>query len=388
MTNQELEILIKELAALPKECEWVEFKVNNSNPQEIGEYVSALSNSACYHKQAFGYLVYGVEDATHRLVGSNFHPLTEKIGNQELENWLVTQLNPKIDVNIYEVDFAESHFAVFKIQATRNTPISFKGEYFIRIGSYKKKLDDHPERERQIWKVENSPVFENETAISNETDSDILQLIDYPAFFDLLKLPLPDNRKGIIDRMLQEKIIVQHGEKFHIKNIGALLFAKDIDRFDNFSRKAIRVIFYNGNNRIKTIREQLGKRGYACGFEGLIKYLDDNLPSNEIIDKALRKKVSLYPLLAIRELVANAIIHQDFSVKGSSPMIEIFSNRIEITNPGKPLIDSMRFVDHNPESRNEILARFMRRLNICEGVVVDLIKLFLSVNIISCRHPK
>ncbi len=366
MTNQELEILIKELAALPKECEWVEFKVNNSNPQEIGEYVSALSNSACYHKQAFGYLVYGVEDATHRLVGSNFHPLTEKIGNQELENWLVTQLNPKIDVNIYEVDFAESHFAVFKIQATRNTPISFKGEYFIRIGSYKKKLDDHPERERQIWKVENSPVFENETAISNVTDSDILQLIDYPAFFDLLKLPLPDNRKGIIDRMLQEKIIVQHGEKFHIKNIGALLFAKDIDRFDNLSRKAIRVIFYNGNNRIKTIREQLGKRGYACGFEGLIKYLDDNLPSNEIIDKALRKKVSLYPLLAIRELVANAIIHQDFSVKGSSPMIEIFSNRIEITNPGKPLIDSMRFVDHNPESRNEILARFMRRLNICE----------------------
>ncbi|CAN5514136.1 hypothetical protein BH10BAC5_BH10BAC5_16790 [soil metagenome] len=47
-------------------------------------------------------------------------------------------------------------------------------------------------------------------------------------------------------------------------------------------------------------------------------------------------------------------------------MIEIFTNRIEITNPGKPLIDTLRFVDHSPESRNEILAGFMRRLNICE----------------------
>lgn len=366
MTDHEIEILIKELSALPKECEWVEFKVNNSNPQEIGEYISALSNSACYHKKAFAYLVYGIEDATHRLVGTDFRPLAEKKGNQELENWLVSQLNPKVDVNIFEADIHESHFAVFKIQATRNTPVSFKGEYFIRIGSYKKKLDEHPERERQIWKVENNPVFENETAMANATEDDILRLIDYPSFFELLKLPLPDNRKGIIDRMLQEKIIIQHGKSFHIKNIGALLFAKDIDQFENLSRKALRVIFYNGNNRINTIKEQLGKRGYASGFEGLIKYLDDNLPSNEIIDKALRKKVSLYPLLAVRELVANAIIHQDFSVKGSSPMVEIFSNRIEITNPGKPLIDPLRFVDHNPESRNEILARFMRRINICE----------------------
>lgn len=265
MTDHETELLIKELSALPKECEWVEFKVNNSNPQEIGEYISALSNSACYHKQAFAYLVYGIEDVTHRLVGTDFHPLTEKKGNQELENWLVSQLNPKVDVNIFEANISDFHFAVFKIQATRNTPVSFKGEYFIRIGSYKKKLEEHPERERQIWKVENNPVFENETAMVNATEDDILRLIDYPSFFDLLKLPLPDNRKGIIDRMLQEKIIVQHGKSFHIKNIGALLFAKNIDQFENLSRKALRIIFYNGNNRINTIKEQLGERGYASG---------------------------------------------------------------------------------------------------------------------------
>lgn len=366
MNQSELEILLKDLQALPKECEWVEFKINNYNPQDIGEYLSALSNSACYHKQPFGYLVFGIEDTTHHFVGTVFKPLIEKKGNQELENWIATQLNPRIDFNIFEFEFQQLHFVIFRVQATRNTPVSFRGEPFIRIGSYKKPMDEHPERERQIWNNERHYAFEKEIALNGLQEEDILQLIDYPSFFDLLKLPLPDNRDGIIKKLIQEKVITtEHGE-YCITNLGGLLFTKDLTAFDTLARKAIRVILYDGNNRIKTKKEQTGKKGYANGFEGLIKYLEDILPSNEVIDKALRKRVTLYPILAVRELVANAIIHQDFGVKGSSPMIEIFDNRIEITNPGKPLIDPLRFIDHSPESRNEILARFMRRLNICE----------------------
>jgi predicted HTH transcriptional regulator len=366
MNPEQLRKLVTELAEQPKECEWIEFKLNNSNPQEIGEYISALSNSACYHKKDYAYLVYGIEDNTHNLIGTDFNPLHTKIGNQELENWLATQLNPRIDFNIFEFDFDNKHFALFRIPATRNTPVGFRGEYYIRIGSYKKRLDDHPERERKIWNIDKQPVFENEIAAKNVSKDEVLILIDYPVFFEMLKLPLPNNSNGIINRMLQEKIILKNGNGYDIKNIGALLFAKNLEEFETIGRKAVRVIFYNGKNRVKTIKEQTGKKGYATGFDGLINYLDDNLPSNEIIDKALRKKISVYPILAIRELAANAIIHQDFSISGTSPMIEIFNNRIEITNPGIPLIDTMRFIDHNPESRNELLARFMRRLNICE----------------------
>lgn len=366
MTQAELEILLKDLQALPKECEWVEFKLNNSNPQEIGEYISALSNSACYHNQRYGFLVFGIEDETHRLVGTDFHPLHEKKGNQELENWLATQLNPRIDFNIFEVTHTALHFAIFRVEATRNMPVNFRGVPYIRIGSYKKQLDDHPERERKIWNATERFIFERDIAAIALMEDEILKLIDYPAFFELLKMPLPDNRKGILERLAQEKVIIQQADQWGISNLGALLFAKDINAFDALARKATRVIFYDGKNRVKTIREQTGIKGYASGFEGMIKFIEDRLPSNEVIDKALRKTVPLYPILAIRELVANAIIHQDFSIKGSSPMVEIFENRIEITNPGKPLIDPLRFVDHSPESRNEILARFMRRLNICE----------------------
>lgn len=366
MIQQELEKLLKDLQALPKECEWAEFKVDYWNPQEIGEYLSALSNSACYHHQKYGCLVFGIEDETHHLVGTKFKPLHEKKGNQELENWLATQLNPRIDFNIFEFDYNGMHFAIFKVDAAVNMPVSFRGVPYIRIGSYKKQLDDHPGRERKIWNRTSRIVFEKESALEKASEEDVLRLIDYPGYFDMLKLPLPDNRKGIIKRLLQDRIIEINGHVFNITNLGGILFAKNIEQLETLARKAVRVIVYQGKNRIKTKKEQTGTKGYAIGFEGLNKYITDQLPTNEVIEKALRKEVSVYSPLAIRELVANAIIHQDFSIKGTSPMVEIFDNRIEITNPGKPLIDPLRFVDHSPESRNELLARFMRRLNICE----------------------
>ena len=74
----------------------------------------------------------------------------------------------------------------------------------------------------------------------------------------------------------------------------------------------------------------------------------------------------MYPDLAVREIVANALIHQDFSVGGAGPMIEIFQDRMEVTNPGTPLIDVERFLDTPPRSRNEALASLMRRFGVCE----------------------
>ncbi len=388
MTQKEFLILLKELQSQPKETEWLEFKVSNSKPEEIGEYLSALTNSACYHRVKFGYLVFGVEDRTHRLGGTIFKPSQTKKGNQEIENWLATQLNPRVDFNIFESEHEGMHFAIFRIDATKSTPVHFKGKAFIRIGSIKKNLKDHPEKERKIWNRNDSFRFEKDTAKDRVSESGVLQLINYPKYFYLIQYPLPDNRAGIISKLLQDKIIVRRGELYAITNLGALLFSREIDAFERLSRKAIRVVIYDGKSRVKTKREKIGKKGYAVGFEGLVKYISDQLPSNEIIDNALRKEVSLYPVIAIRELVANAIIHQDFQIGGSSPMIEIFDNRMEITNPGKPLIDPLRFVDHSPESRNETLARFMRRVNICEerGSGIDKVVFECEYNQLPAPH--
>lgn len=130
--------------------------------------------------------------------------------------------------------------------------------------------------------------------------------------------------------------------------------------------KKVRVIKYKGNNKLNTEFEQEGKKGYAIGFQGLIKFIVNTLPRNEIIKDALRKEVCLYPVIAIRELIANALIHQDLSIARTNPMIEIYDNRIEITINGKPLIDVLRLIDYQPKSRNEQLANFMRLIGICE----------------------
>lgn len=128
----------------------------------------------------------------------------------------------------------------------------------------------------------------------------------------------------------------------------------------------MRVIIYRGDNRVEGIKEHRFNKGYAIGFKEAIDYINDQLPQNEQIGQAFRKEVRMYPSIAIRELVANALIHQDFTITGAGPMIEIFNTRIEISNPGMPLIDTLRFIDEPPISRNEILASLMRRLNICE----------------------
>lgn len=118
--------------------------------------------------------------------------------------------------------------------------------------------------------------------------------------------------------------------------MGAILFAKRFSDFDKISRKAMRVVQYEGNNRMIMLKENIELKGYAIDFENLIKYIEALIPTQELIIEALREKKSAYPILAIREAVANALIHQDFSITRTGPVVEIFSNRIEIANAEMP----------------------------------------------------
>jgi ATP-dependent DNA helicase RecG len=364
MSENDLKVLLSELRSLPQETEWVEFKKNND--LELGQYISALSNSACIHDKPYGYIIFGIDDLTHRVVGTTFTANKKGKGNEDLVPWLTRLLSPRIHFECHEVNHPDGRVVAIRVNAAQNSPVSFEGESYVRIGSYKKKLSGYPEKERLIWTKTARVEFEHGIALHEVEVDEVLKLIYYPAYFDLMDLPLPSNKEAIVEKLIQEKLVIKSNSKYSITILGAILFARDITKFEVIERKAIRVVIYEGKNKLKTVREQVGKRGYAIGFPRVLNFINDQLPSNEIIDSALRKEVKMYPKLAIRELVANAIIHQDFSEKGTGPMIEIYSDRIEVTNPGKPLISTLRFVDHNPQSRNEKLAHFMRRLSICE----------------------
>lgn len=359
--------ILAELRKLPRETEWVEFKHNNDEPDEIGEYLSALANAAALTGKVGAWLVWGVSNDTHEVIGTTFNPAAAKVGSEELESWLLRLLSPKINFRFYTVQLEDNMVVLLEISAAFRHPVQFKGTEFIRVGSYKKKLKDFPEKERELWRVFDRTPFEKEIAAENIAAEEVFRLLDYPAYFDLLSLPLPEGREGILSALTADDMIAPgKGGKWNITNLGAVLFAKRLDDFRTLARKAVRVVLYKGEGRVETVREQEGSKGYAAGFEGLIGFVTNLLPSNEVIGQALRKQVPMFPDLAIRELVANAIIHQDFHLTGTGPMVEIFAGRMEITNPGLPLVQTDRFLDSPPRSRNEALASFMRRIGVCE----------------------
>jgi len=350
----------------------------------IGEYISALSNSAALHSKINAYVIWGVDDKTHEILGTTFTPSTTTKGNEALENWLLRLLKPKIGFIFYEVEIDDKKVVLLEITPAIINPVSFQGNEYIRLNSHKKKLKELPEKERELWRVFDKIPFEKQIAVNNL----VLGYLEYTSYFELLNLPLPENRNAILESLQSDELILKtQNAKWSITNLGAILFAKDLSKFIHLKRKAIRVIQYKDNTKFQTIKEIEGKKGYAVGFEGLIEYINNMLPSNEVINQALRENIRMYPELSIREVVANAIIHQDFFQNGNSVMIEIFSNRFEVTNPGVPLVDTQRFLDSPPKSRNEALASFMRRIGICEERGSGIDKIVLQSEVYQLPAP-
>lgn len=198
------------------------------------------------------------------------------------------------------------------------------------------------------------------------TADEVVALLDTQAYFELLKFPYPASRDGVLKQLEEEGAIRKQGSNWSITNLGAILFAKKLDAFDqSLSRKAARFIVYDGVNKLNTKTDIPGNRGYAVGFEGLVDFVHEAAPKNQYLEDAIREEFKMFPYQALRELIANAMVHQDFSIDGTALRIEMYDDRVEISNPGIPQIPTERFIDED-RSRNERLAELMRRLGVCE----------------------
>ena len=364
MTKQNLIELINNLVNSPTESECVEFKHNFHSAEEIGESISALSNSACVQNQQNAYLVFGIEDGTQDILGTTFKAKSHKKGNENLEHWLASRLNPRIDFTIYEFDYDNNrHISLFVIPATQNRPVTFLHQEYIRVGSVTRRLSNFEEKERKIWNAGDFQL-ENNIAKSGLSASDIVRLLSTETYFELLKTPYPSDQDGVVSKFMTEQFVVKQTKDYAITKLGAILFAKNLNDFDSLSRKSVRVIVYKGKGKVETIREQIFTKGYCVGFNDMLEWINGQLPAREVIGQAFRIDQRAYPEISIRELVANMIIHQDFEEKGF-PMVEIFTDRVAISNPGQPLIIPERFIDEYV-SRNEKMADLMRRARFCE----------------------
>lgn len=386
---ENLDKLVVELFKLPNETQWVEFKHNNYLPDMIGQDISALANSATLHEKSCAYMLWGVDDTTHEIVGTEFNMQTVKKGQQELENWLRSLLSKNADFEFHSVKVEDKHVGVLIIHRAVNQTVMFQKVDYIRVGSYTKKLSEYPALQAQLWDRLRTSKFEERLAKHDLDLVAALGMLEYSTYFDLVKMPQPTNAEGICHYLEEEHILEkQDNGLYAITNLGAILFAKRLSDFPRLSRKAVRVVQYKGSNRLNMLKEYDGTKGYAVGFEGLLGFIDALLPTAEVINGALREKKTAYPSLAIREAVGNALIHQDFSIPGTGPVVEIFDGRIEITNPGTPMVDIKRIVDNPPKSRNEKLAELMRRLRICEELGTGWDKIVISCELQMLPAPR
>jgi predicted HTH transcriptional regulator len=203
-------------------------------------------------------------------------------------------------------------------------------------------------------------------AIRAATSADVLALLDVDPLFELLREPRPVGDAAVLDRLSREELIasdLQGG--FDITNLAILAFARDL-RETPLARKSVRIVRYRGTDKLETLEEREPTAGYAAGFQAMLHTLLGLVPAHEQIVRGVRRSIPMIPEIALREALANALVHQDLTTMGAGPLIEVYTDRVEVTNPGEPLVEPDRLLDAPPRSRNEALASLMRRLGFCE----------------------
>jgi ATP-dependent DNA helicase RecG len=370
------------------ESEWLEFKHNNCDPQEIGECVSACANAAMLSEKDRAFIVFGIDDKTRRRLGTTVRLAAVKKGGENFENWINRVIEPRLMLECLDFDVRGVSFAIICIEPTYDRPVRFQGTEYIRIGQNVRKLTEFPSHERALWLATSRRKFEDAIAVSHCAGADVFNSLNVDAFYSLSGEPKPRNNSEIIRRFVSLGFLQDDMEGgFHITNLGAIVLAKDVREFPSIRGKAIRLVRYTGRDKKNSEPETEGRRGYAVGFSGLISHIMRMLPAEERYIEGVRRTVSAYPQTAIREIVANALIHQDFTISGTGPFIEIYSDRVEIINPGNSLIDVDRILDER-RSRNEKLASTMRGLGLCEERGGGLDKAFIEIEQLCLPAPE
>jgi predicted HTH transcriptional regulator len=380
--------LLTHLLTQHTESAWLEFKQNNADPEMIGRCVSACANGAMLAGKERAFIVFGVENRTRRKVGTTIRLKEMKKGGENFENWLTRMVEPALLLELHDIEEDGLHFAIITIEPSYDRPVRFAGTEYIRVGENVKPLKDLPEQERALWLATSRHKFESAIALSHQSSEQVLELLDTEQYYSLTQKAKPKSEEEVIRQFTLLGCVKDDFEGGHdITNLGALLFARDLSNFASVAKKSVRVIKYAGKDKAKSEREIEGRRGYAVGFAGLITFIRTQIPTEEEYVDGVRHMNPIFPLVAIREVIANALIHQDFTVSGAAPIVEIYEDRIEVINPGNSLIEVDRIIDER-RSRNEKLASTMRELGICEERGGGIDKAILEIETQSLPAPE
>ena len=366
MNQQELLALVNRLRGLPRETEWLEFKHNNADPQEIGEYLSALANEAALLNQPRGYLIFGIEDASNAVVGTRFDPYTAKAkGNQDLLPWLAALLQPNPGIEPHCLEHPDGRVALLAVGPARGRPVEYQGQGYCRAGTSKTKLTNHPEKARRLWSqgVDWSAAI-CEGASLADLDPEAIDKareqfqIKHPN--QAQELTTWDDRTFLNKaRLLRQGAITHTAVLLLGRPEAATLLSPAVAKVSWILKDA-------GNHELDYAH--IGPPFLLAGDQLLQRLRNLTvraMPSGTLFPQEL----SQYDPWVLREALHNAIAHQDYLRHGRITVVE-FPDRVLITNVGAFLPGTIRTVIEQdaPQElyRNPMLADAMVELNLID----------------------
>ncbi len=368
MTQQakpELVALIDRLRREPHETEWFEFKGKACAPQETGEYLSATANSAALNGMLRGYLVFGVENTTHRVVGTPYDPHEERNKGQPLMLWLTRGLEPRVSLRVDIVPHSDGPVVVFDVEAAHDRPVKFYGKAYVRVGECKTSLAQHPEKERDIWVLRRDWSAQIcEGASPQDLDPDAIEMAR-KQFGVKHPVQAAEARQWEVGTFLNKAKLTIRGS---VTNTAILLLG----------RPEVTQLLAPAVARISWLLrdEKNQEQDYAHFGAPLILQVDRVL--SRIRNLTLRAmpsgtlfptEMSQYDPWVIREALHNCIAHQDYGLGGRINVVETPTS-LRFSNMGSFIpgdIESVIHRDAPPEFyRNRFLAEAMVNLNMIE----------------------
>lgn len=345
--------------------------------KKIFEYVCAIAN------EGGGHLFLGVSDSHPRVVvGTASYPSIDVMNSMKLD--ILNKFG--IRVEIYELFPNGCRVLDFQIPSRPSgKPLEINGRFLMRSGESVVPMS--ADQMRKILLEGEISWYEKSTHPNLSTD-EVVELLHTESIFDLLKLPYPRDSVKVCERLTSIKFVKETNGIFDILNLGAILAARDLSDFlEDISFRKPRIVVYSGNSKTETVKEFELDSGLAVGFEAFVTFAGEASPKNHLVEEVIRREIRTFPLICLRELIANAFVHQDFTIRGASVMVEMYSDRVEISNPGLPEIQVERFID-DWKSRNELVADLMRRMGICEEKGSGVDKVINTAEVLQLTAPE
>lgn len=331
----------------------LEFKSSLEFREDISKTICAFANTVG------GYLIVGVDPKKHQVIGvqNNDHQYRQIPS-------IISVLHPRPHYADYEMDYNDKKLIVIRTEPLPLVDVCFfKKIAYRRVGSVNEEISGGA-LVRFLQQRGTVSFEENKSAAKIED-------LSVEKINSLLKkrgIKIEDHKPLSIPSILASLSVANNVGDFYLKNAAVLFFVTTIERY--LSNAEIRIVKYRGKEKTIEARQE-DFRMYDTLPELLSRSYKDVLQKagkfGRIID-GTREEISMVPEIVLREALTNAVGHRDY-FDPNGILIEIFDDRVEITNPGGLLPgQTLKNLPEMRRHRNPIIYRLLNDSQWGEGL--------------------